>query len=117
MKPDDPVNSRNGRVSGSPDARAERGTIARGLRDEPFVEQLSAGGRDLVGRNVVVILCLTLLRIVPDNHEIGLDAKQTLVGQIVPTRDTDRRAHTARMRSLDDVDLIGRRNRRAAKPA
>ena len=53
-----------------------------------------------MGRNVVVILCLTLLRIVPDNYEIRLYAKHAFIGQIVPTRYADRCAHAARTRSL-----------------
>ena len=111
------MNSRNGRVSGRP-TRAQK---AARSRVTCLTNHLSNSCAPVVAifcaRNVVVLLRLALLRLVPDDHEIGLDAHQALVGQIVPARDADRRADAARTRRLDASRPDRTRRRPAATPA
>ena len=50
---------------------------------------------------------LALLRLVPDEHAIGNDADQALVGQVVPAVDAQPAANTERAARFDVLDLIG----------
>src|SRR6185503_5603616 len=79
-----------------PDLLTELLARSRGLPAEPLVVTLRPGDDDPIGRYLVKLDRLLLLRVVPDRDEIRDGAQQRLARQMVPAADAEHRAKTER---------------------
>ena len=92
-------------IGAQSDARAEVVARAAGRAVEPAVEAMRAGHDDAIGLSTVELDRLAPLGVVPQRHQVRLDAHQPLGGQVVPRGDTQGAGHTDPARCLDQVDL------------